>query len=261
MVRIPAHKGVVTYKMDETLHQHRDIWQQKPVLRAIYDDFYERIIAALRPGAILEIGGGIGNLKERLAPVMPSATVISSDIQFAPWLDCVADAQSLPFTDRSVANIVMVDVCHHLEFPIKFFRESERILLPGGRIIMVEPAITWGSTLFYRFLHQEPVRTSVDPLVDGSPDPARDPYDANQAIPTLMARDARRFHAALPNLNIHGVEWFSLAVYPLSGGFKRWSLIPSGVVRHALRLERAVEPFLGRSLAFRMMMVIEKHAD
>ncbi len=245
--------------MDDTLRQHRDIWRQKPVLQAIYGDFYERIIGALRPGTTVEIGGGIGNLKERLALTVPAATVVSSDIQFALWLDCVADAQNLPFADRGLTNIVMVDVCHHMEFPIKFFRESDRVLRPGGRIVMVEPAITWGSTLFYRFLHREPVRISADPLIDGMPDPTRDPYAANQAVPTLIAtRDVGRFHATLPNLRIKRVDWFSLAVYPLSGGFKRWSLIPSALVGPALRFERAVEPFLGRFLAFRMMVVIEK---
>jgi ubiquinone/menaquinone biosynthesis C-methylase UbiE len=91
--------------------------------------------------------------------------VLATDIQFSPWLDCVAYAQHLPFAPNSAANIVMVDVLHHIEFPVAFFREALRVLKPGGRVIMVEPAITWGSTLFYRLLHQEPVRTSAAPLI------------------------------------------------------------------------------------------------
>ena len=80
--------------------------------------------------------------------------------------------------------------------------------------------------LFYRLLHHEPVRTSADPLMEGRPDPDRDPYRSNQAIPTLLAtRDRERFHRLFPALRIERVEWFSLAVYPLSGGFKPWSLI------------------------------------
>ena len=124
---------------------------------------------------------------------------------------------------------------------------------------MVEPAITWGSTLFYRLLHQEPVRTSADPFIEGVPDPQRDPYDSNQAIPTLLAtRDRERFHRLFPNLKISGVDWFSLTVYPLSGGFKSWSLVPEMLASPMLRVERAIEPFLGRFAAFRMMLVIEK---
>src|SRR5215469_12547132 len=125
--------------MTETLHDYRDVWERKPVLRTIYEDFYERIVAACVGGLTIEIGGGIGNLKRR------RPEVIATDIQHAGWLDCVADAQLLPFAAGTAANIVMVDVLHHLEFPILFFREADRVLRVGGRIVMVEPAITWGS--------------------------------------------------------------------------------------------------------------------
>jgi SAM-dependent methyltransferase len=240
--------------MDSSLHQYLTVWDRKPVLRAIYDDFYDRIAGLCMPaGVTIEIGGGIGNLKRRLR------NVLSTDIQFAPWLDCVADAQHLPFADGVAANIVMVDVLHHLEFPTRFFQEAERLLRPGGRIIMVEPAITWGSTLFYRFLHPEPVCMSADPLVQGIPHPTRDPYDSNQAIPTLIAtKDRQRFLCLFPALRINQIDWFSLFVYPMSGGFKRWSLIPAGLARPLLRLERAIEPILGRWTAFRMILVFEK---
>ena len=87
------------------------------MLRAIYDDFYDRMAAQCVPGTTIEIGGGIGNLKRRIPDV------VATDIQAAPWLDCVADAQQLPFAAGLVANIVMVDVLHHLGFPAVFFEE------------------------------------------------------------------------------------------------------------------------------------------
>lgn len=239
--------------MSDSLRDYLSIWNEKPVLRLVYNDFYDRIAAACVPGLTIELGGGIGNLKQRLE------NVVATDIQFGPWLDCVADAQKLPFGAGAVSNIVLVDVLHHVEYPVNFFRESERVLCDGGRVVMVEPAITWGSTLFYRLLHHEPVVMSADPLVTGEPDPDRDPYDSNQAIPTLIAtRDRERFHALFPDLRIRRVDWFSLAVYPLSGGFKPWTLIPESLARHFLRIEHAIEPAVGRLGAFRMMLVVEK---
>jgi SAM-dependent methyltransferase len=239
----------------DPLEDYRGIWERKPVLRVVYDDFYDRIAAACRSGLTIEIGGGSGNLKQRLEEV------VATDIQSAPWLDCVADAQRLPFADACAANIVMVDVLHHLEFPRVFFRQAERVLRAGGRVLMVEPAITWGSTLFYRFFHHEPVRTSADALAEGVPDPRRDPYASNQAIPTLLAtRDKDRFHGLFPALRIADVEWFALAAYPLSGGFKPWSLVSEGLARRMLRMERAIEPVVGRLAAFRMLLTIEKAA-
>jgi SAM-dependent methyltransferase len=239
--------------MTDALKDFMSIWDRKPILRTIYDDFYRRIGAARAPGLTIEIGGGIGNLKQRLG------NVVTTDIQFAPWLDCVADAQHLPFDAGSAANIVMVDVLHHIEFPTVFFREAERVLRPGGRIIMVEPAITWGSTLIYRLLHHEPVRTSADPLIEGTPDPNRDPYESNQAIPTLIAtRDRNRFHGRFPTLKISRTDWFAFLVYPLSGGFQPWSFMPQNFAGPALAMERKIEGIIGRFTAFRMMLIIEK---
>ena len=77
-------------------------------------------------GRTVEIGGGIGQFKDRFP------LVIATDIQIAPWLDLVADAQRLPFAQGSISNIVMIDVLHHLEFPLLFLREASRVLRPGG---------------------------------------------------------------------------------------------------------------------------------
>jgi SAM-dependent methyltransferase len=240
-------------KSTEALAHYARIWDRKAVLRIVYEDFYDRLAGECLPGPTIEIGGGIGNMKHRLADV------IATDIQFAPWLDCVADAQRLPFAAACAANIVMVDVLHHIEFPAAFFREVERVLRPGGRAVMIEPAITWGSTLFYRLLHRERVRVSAAVLADGCPNAARDPYASNQAIPTIMAtRDRALFHKAFPALRIRRVDWFAFAAYPLSGGFQRWSLLGAGAARRLLRIERRMERTLGRHAGFRMLLSVEK---
>jgi SAM-dependent methyltransferase len=236
-----------------TLPEFVETWQRKAATRAVYEDFYDRLAAECKPGRTIEIGGGIGNLKQRLRDV------VSTDIQFAPWLDCVADAQRIPFATGSVTNIVMVDVLHHLEFPAAFFREAVRVLAPGGRVLMVEPAMTWGSTWICRYFHYEPVVMSADSLADGTPDPARSPYDSNQAIATiLVTRDRARFHTKFPALRMSRVDWFGFVAYPASGGFKPWSLLNGDAARRVLRLERFIERPLGRLAGFKMMIVIEK---
>ena len=177
--------------VDGRIAEHGRQWQRKPVLRDIYLDLYRRMAAELTPGTTLEIGGGAGIFKE-FAP-----DVVTTDILTAPWLDLVADAQALPFTPASFDNIVMFDVLHHIEFPRRFLTEATRILRPGGRIIMVEPAITPVSRPFYKLMHPEPVDMAADTLTDGLPDPSRDAFAANQAIPTqLVTRDRQRLLAA-----------------------------------------------------------------
>jgi SAM-dependent methyltransferase len=237
----------------DPLTGYRSVWDRKPVLRVVYDDLFQRIADRCLPGPTLEVGGGSGNLKEKLPQV------IASDIQFAPWLDLVADAQRLPFAAGTLSNMVMVDVLHHIEYPLNFLREAQRVLEAGGRIIMVEPAITPGSSLFYRLIHEEPVDMSQDPLKVGAPDPSRSPYVSNQAIPTLVATKHRqRLEHELPGLSITHVSWFSFAMYPLSGGFKPWTLITPRVARWGLKLERRLERLFGRAFGFRMLVVIEK---
>src|SRR5258708_5132082 len=116
---------------DHRLDEYRIIWERKPVLRAIYHDYYQRIVSHTEPGRTLEIGGGSGNLKQ----YMPD--VVSTDILPGSWLDARADAQRLPFRDGTFDNIVLVDVLHHIERPAEFFGESCRVLRRGGRIVMV----------------------------------------------------------------------------------------------------------------------------
>ncbi|HAO40757.1 MAG TPA: class I SAM-dependent methyltransferase [Afipia sp.] len=239
--------------MSGVLDDYRSIWERKPVLRAVYNDIFDRIASRTVSGTTLEIGGGIGNLKERIDDL------ISSDIQFAPWLDLVADAQKLPFADGALSNIVMLDVLHHIEFPALLFREASRVLRPGGRIIMAEPGITLGSRLFYRLLHHEPVQMDANPLLEGAPDRSRDPYDSNQAIPTLLATSYReQFHAKFPDLTISETQWFSFVAYPFSGGFRPWSLMTEPMARGMLWFEKHAEGVLGRHFGFRLLTVVEK---
>jgi len=241
--------------VDGRIAEHGRQWRQKPVLRDIYLDLYRRMAAELTPGSVLEIGGGAGIFKE-YAP-----DVVTTDILAAPWLDLVADAQALPVGPATFDNIVMFDVLHHIEFPRRFFAEASRVLRPGGRIIMVEPAMTPISWPFYHWLHSEPVDLGADPLRDGEPDPARDAFAANQAIPTrLVGRDRKRFLDAFPEFSIMRRSWLSLFAYPLSGGFQPWCLIPHGLVAPLLWVEDRIAPLLGRLLGFRLLIVIEKRA-
>lgn len=234
-------------------HDARDAWMRKPSLRAVYTDLYRQLAARCVPGLTVEVGGGSGNFKD-FAP-----DTVSTDIVSAPWLDAVADASRLPFADGSVSNIVLFDVLHHIEFPVLFLDEATRALRPGGRVIFSEPAITPVSNIFYTYLHPEPVDMNADIFTSGTPDPDRDPFDANQAIPSLMMRRQRdRFEARFPGLAIAESRLTSLLAYPMTGGFRSWTLIPGALVPPVLGLERILLPLLGPLMAFRILGVIER---
>jgi SAM-dependent methyltransferase len=234
--------------------EFRAVWDAKPVLRAVYGDYYARMRRWVRPGISVEVGAGSGNLGDAL----PGA--LSSDIVASPWLDLALDAQRLPFADAALANLVGVDVLHHIEFPRRFLTEARRVLVPGGRVVLIEPAITPVSRVVFKLGHPEPVDLSVDPLAIGEPDPGKHPFDSNQALPTLLAGPYRdQVHREL-GLEVVCDERLSLVAYPLSGGFRRWSLLPSRLVEPTLRVERRLESRLGRHAGFRLLLVFEKVA-
>jgi SAM-dependent methyltransferase len=167
----------------------------------------------------------------------------------------------LPFAAASFANIVMVDVLHHIARPTRFLAEAERVLKPGGRVIMVEPGITPLSSIFFRLFHDEPVDMREDPL-DPSPPPAKDPFEGNQALPTrLFGRDRQRFASQHPNLQLRQRRWLSLFAYPLSGGFRPWSAMPATLAPALLGLERVLLPVLGPLMGFRLFAVLEKTGE
>lgn len=235
------------------LSEHRHLWQTKPALRVVYNHYYREIASSCRPGRTLEIGGGTGNLKD----FMPD--IVSSDIQLASWLDVVANAQELPFDAATFDNIVMFDVLHHLDRPLDFLEQAARVLTKGGRVVVCEPAITPLSRLFYHYYHPEPVDLSVDLLAETGLSNADDPWDSNQAIPTLLfGRQRKRIQERLPGLDIKPARRFAFLAYPLSGGFRPWSLVPASLVTPIMALERLAEPLLGPIMAFRLLGIIEK---
>jgi SAM-dependent methyltransferase len=232
---------------------YRAVWERKPVLRAVYSDIHRRILSHCTPGRILEIGGGSGNFKA-FAPES-----VSCDIVSAPWLDVVCDAQRLPFLRGSFNNLVMLDVLHHLESPLLFLREAQRVLSPGGRLIFCEPAITPFSRIFYRLFHEEPFDMGADPLAATSISSDKNPWDSNQGIPTLLVSRYRQAAAkSVPELTLKSVDYFSFLAYPMSGGFKSWSLIPAEAARPLLAAEWAVHSLIGRLAAFRLLGVYER---
>jgi SAM-dependent methyltransferase len=234
---------------------HRDVWRNKASIRLLYGDFHRRLLESCPEGLVLDIGGGTAHIKEL------RSDVISTDILAFPGIDVVADAHRLPFRDGYFAGIVMLDVLHHLERPIEFLNEAARLLKPGGRLAMIEPAMTVLARRFYHHCHEEPVEMNADPFAGVVSDPKRDPFDANQAVPTLLFSTpaaCRRVEKVVPLLRVRRVDWLSLVAYPLSGGFKNWSLMPAVLVSPILALEEKIPLVVRRKAAFRMMVVLER---
>lgn len=242
---------------------HRKAFVANPTLRDLYAAWYERLDRhrpARSLGPTVEIGSGPGFAKDFLDDV------ILTDVVAAPWLGLAAAAEALPFGNASVGALILFDVLHHLPSPADFFAEAERVLQPGGRILICDPYISPLSFPVYAWLHEEGVDFSRDPFSpfaasqenSGARGAAKDPFAGNQAVATqLFFRQLPRFQRRFPNLRVVVRERLAGPTYPATGGFARRALLPRYVLQRLLRWEGRWPAAAFRWLGFRTLVVLE----
>jgi SAM-dependent methyltransferase len=201
--------------------QHRKIILNKTFLKKLYDEWYTVFVKEagyLPEGKIVELGSGGGYLKDVLTGI------ITSDILDLPHVDMVFSALSMPFNDIELSGFFMLDTFHHIPDSYAFLKEAERVLKPGGKIIMIEPAATFWGKVVYKNFHHEPFNEK-----DGWQIPSSGPMSgANGALPWIVfERDRERFTKEFPNLRIEEINYHTPLRYLISGGVSFRSLAPS----------------------------------
>lgn len=136
------------------LAEHNRIWKEKPLLRKVYREFYKLIKQNLvldGVGSIVELGSGIGKIKE----IIPEC--ICTDQCDNSYIDYAENAYNLTFEDESVSNLILFDVFHHLKYPGDAFNEFHRVLNSSGRVIIFEPYLSILGFIVYGIFHSEPL--------------------------------------------------------------------------------------------------------
>lgn len=239
----------------EALQAQERSWNARPLVRALYIGWFRQVCEALSPvsGRSIELGSGIGTLPQTCPRVEPT------DVEATPWTSEVVDAEELPYADWSLANLVLVDVFHHLARPAQFFDEASRVLMPGGRVVILDPYCSPISTLAYRRFHHERTDLSAGAFEDDATI-AAEPLASNQARSTLaFFRHEEELERRWPHLALVHRRRLALLAYPLSGGFTGTKFVSHRVGLALERVERAVG-FLGPLLAFRRLVVLERAA-
>ena len=116
---------------------------------ARYDDVTSAYAVARRiefaqehaQGRTLEVGAGTGQIAGAL---MREHEVVATDISLnmvaamrAKGIEATAcDAESLPFPDASFDTVVSAECIYYLDHPQRFLAEANRVLKPGGVLIL-----------------------------------------------------------------------------------------------------------------------------
>lgn len=103
-------------------------------------------------GVLLELGAGSHSIINAVSVSNDDHHVIYADIEASPLAALRKDQQnknssfvlldasrSLPFRDVSLAAVVAGELIEHLFDPIALLKESERILKPGGILVLTTP--------------------------------------------------------------------------------------------------------------------------
>ena len=251
MIRFGFNKRLKEVWGDETKITliNREIIKEKPVLKRLLLSYYQEMISFLNPdGPTLEIGSGGGFLKE----CFPQA--ITSDVLPLPGVDIICDATDMGFKNGSIGNILLRGVLHHINDPMKFFEECNRVLCQGGRVIINDPYISPFSYFINKYLHFEP----CDLTADWKFEKGKPLMDCNLAMGTIIFKKRiSEFREKYPQLKIIHTNYHSFFIYLLSGGYSYPSFIPTWSFNFFMGIEKLLDPFR-LLLANIVFIVIEK---
>jgi SAM-dependent methyltransferase len=111
-------------------------------------EFAFEAVAEAEPNLVLEVGGGEGELAERIRSEL-GADVVAVDqsermveIQRTKGIDArVGDLQTLPFADGQFDVVVAAWMLYHVPDLDRGLAEIARVLKPGGRLVAVTNAV------------------------------------------------------------------------------------------------------------------------
>ena len=212
---------------DDRVSVHNKVLSEKLLMRNVFLEFYKTCINSANKyfcseGIEIEIGSGVSFFKK----IHPKLVV--TDVVPGPQVEMVLDAQDMKsISDNSVKAIYALNCFHHLERPRSFFRELQRVLLPSGGVVLIEPYYGFLARPFYRNLHASE-HFNPDQKEWESVSNMGVMSNANQALSyVVFIRDQEKFKAEFPDLEI--VTSYPLQNYLrylLSGGLNFRQLVP-----------------------------------
>lgn len=240
----------------DRLKLHRVMLERKRMLREVFIEFHRLFRRLDRDflfgtGLEVELGSGVAPMRESYPEVL------ATDVVSGPHIDQVLNAEAMDLADGSVRVIFGQNCFHHFPHPDLFFEELDRVLVPGGGAILLEPYYgPFASFLFKRLFRSE----GFDKAYPSWETPATGPMNgANQALSYIVfIRDRAEFEIKHPSLKIvHQERVGNYLKYLLSGGLNFRQLLPDALTPVIGFAEKVLSP-LNRWLSLHHVLVIQK---
>ena len=243
-LQYPEARGIPIDSPEMTLRR-RALLERNECARFSFERWYRElatVVSTAPEGFRVELGSGGGFLDHFISGL------IKTDVVELPFLDNVCYAEQLPYPDRSVGALAMVNVLHHVSNVDAFFREAVRVLVPGGVVAMIEPYVSGFSRLVYRYIHDEPFDAGA---TDWRLPPGGRLSGGNDALPWIVfVRDRARFERDYPQLRIEALRPHSPFSHLLSGGVTTRPLAPLGVILRLAKVEGSMSWAMPRLAMF-----------
>ena len=165
----------------------------------------------------IEVGSGAGFLKDYIKNKNLKLTDMSND----EHLDFKnIDAQSTGFPDESFNYVIASNMIHHVPYPIKFFREMNRILKKNGKLIIYEAYCSIIFQIATMIMRHEGFNFNVNVWDEDAPkSDEKNVWAGNVAVSNLIFDDKKKFDENLGNLfSIDYEELSECLIFLNSGG-------------------------------------------
>jgi len=229
-----------------------DLILSKPYLKRIYVEWSEIILGNLVPSGVTVELGAANPVTRR---VFAQVNALGLDILPNPALAVRADATLMPFASNSVANLVATDTFHHLPDAELFLAEVSRVLIDGGKLVLIEPWSNCLADFIYGRFHPEPFKKDSAWITFGAGPMTR----ANGALPWIVfERDRLLFAERFPALAVTAIRQLMPVSYLVSGGARTRIGMPGMLYKVIRKVERFFER---RGLGLSALIVVTKNNE
>jgi SAM-dependent methyltransferase len=233
-----------------------------PGIREYFTWMYAQVESKISvDSTVLEIGAGAGISKL----FMKNSKVIRTDLLHHDIAEVQSgvNAENLPFSNNQFGAALAVDMLHHTPYPHLVVDELIRVTSTAGKIIIVEPYVSFLSVFFYKLFHSE--KTSIFlKYSPNNPMVGLDAAEGDQVICQKMffSKMGRNYYQMNFGSRLTLTrDLISPLSFFLTGGINRPIPISPKVIRFAISAESKIPNPLMKFLAARQIIVLEKVAS